>query len=54
MARGFVTIATGQERYYEIARNLLRSYRQFASKNIHLPLFVIASMCIPKSLIKLS
>lgn len=27
--RGFVTIATGHERYYKIALNLLRSYRQF-------------------------
>ena len=31
--RGFVTIATGAERYYDIARNLLRSYRMFASIN---------------------
>lgn len=29
--RGFVTIATGQERYFNLARNLLYSYRQFAS-----------------------
>lgn len=32
-SRGFVTIATGAERYYDIARNLLRSYRLFASIN---------------------
>ncbi len=25
--KGFITIATGKEQYYEIARNLLRSYR---------------------------
>lgn len=31
MTRGFVTIATGQERYFNLARNLLYSYRQFAS-----------------------
>lgn len=31
MTRGFVTIATGAERYFDIARNLLWSYRQFAS-----------------------
>ena len=31
MTRGFVTIATGEERYFNIARNLLWSYRQFAS-----------------------
>lgn len=31
MTRGFVTIATGSERYFEIARNLVWSYRQFAS-----------------------
>lgn len=28
MQQGFVTIATGNERYYRMARNLLRSYRQ--------------------------
>ncbi len=28
MSRGFVTIATGDERYYRMARTLLRSYRQ--------------------------
>ena len=28
--RGFVTIATGNERYFRLARNLLYSYRQFA------------------------
>lgn len=28
--KGFVTIATGQERYYKLARNLLHSYRLFA------------------------
>ena len=32
MTRGFVTIATGTERYFDIARNLLWSYRQFASE----------------------
>ena len=32
MTRGFVTIATGAERYFNIARNLLWSYRQFASE----------------------
>lgn len=31
MTRGFVTIATGAERYFDIARNLLLSYRKFAS-----------------------
>lgn len=31
MTKGFVTIATGQERYFNLARNLLYSYRQFAS-----------------------
>lgn len=30
--RGFVTIATGHERYYKIALNLLRSYRQFTDR----------------------
>lgn len=28
MKKGFVTIATGNDRYYRMARNLLRSYRQ--------------------------
>ena len=27
MTKGFITIATGKEQYYKIARNLLRSYR---------------------------
>lgn len=31
LTKGFVTIATGKEQYYKIARNLLRSYR-FATK----------------------
>lgn len=30
--RGFVTIATGQERYYKIAKYLLLSYRQFSAE----------------------
>lgn len=29
--RGFVTIATGHRRYFNLARNLLHSYRQFAT-----------------------
>lgn len=32
--RGFVTIATGEERYYILARNLLRSYRLFSDEKI--------------------
>lgn len=28
-SRGFFTVATGEEHYYRIARNLLRSYRHF-------------------------
>ena len=32
LTKGFVTIATGKEQYYEIARNLLRSYR-FTTEN---------------------
>lgn len=39
-ARGFVTIATGHERYYRLARNLLMSYRQFAEEP--LPFAIIA------------
>lgn len=34
MKKGFITIATGDERYYRMARNLLRSYRQNCSKHI--------------------
>lgn len=32
MKQGFVTIATGKDRYYQMARNLLRSYRQNCSE----------------------
>ena len=32
MTKGFVTIATGDERYFELACNLLHSYKHF-SKN---------------------
>lgn len=32
LTKGFITIATGKEQYYKIARNLLRSYR-FTTKN---------------------
>ena len=32
LTKGFVTIATGKEQYYKIARNLLRSYR-FTTKD---------------------
>ena len=38
--RGFVTIATGHERYYALARNLLRSYRCFAETPV--PFAIIA------------
>lgn len=38
--RGFVTIATGQERYYMLARNLLRSYRRFTDAPV--PFAIIA------------
>lgn len=31
MIQGFVTLATGDERYYRLARNLLRSYRHSCS-----------------------
>lgn len=30
--KGFVTLATGNERYYRLAKNLLDSYRQFAGQ----------------------
>lgn len=33
MTKGFVTIATEQKRYFELARNLLRLYRLFSSEN---------------------
>ncbi len=38
--RGFVTIATGHERYYALARNLLRSYRLAADEPV--PFAIIA------------
>lgn len=31
MTKGFITIATGKEEYYQLAQNLLRSYRYFCS-----------------------
>lgn len=34
MTQGFVTIATGDLKYYILARNLLRSYRQTCSKQM--------------------
>lgn len=34
MKQGFVTIATGDDRYYKMARTLLRSYRQNCSEPI--------------------
>lgn len=32
MTKGFITIATGAEEYYVLARNLLRSYRNFCGE----------------------
>lgn len=32
MKKGFITIATGKEEYYQLAYNLLRSYRYFCKK----------------------
>lgn len=32
--RGFITIATGSDHYYRLARNLLRSYRRFAPEGV--------------------
>ena len=40
MTKGFVTIATGDDRYYRIAVNLLRSYRKNCEKPM--PFAVIA------------
>ena len=40
MTRGFITIATGKKQYYEIAVNLLRSYRYFAKEKY--PFAIIA------------
>ena len=45
MTRGFVTIATGQERYFDLARNLLRSYRMFSSEK-----YPFAIICDKKNL----
>ena len=40
MNKGFITIATGKEEYYELARNLLRSYRHFCREP--LPFAILA------------
>ena len=40
MNKGFITIATGKEEYYELARNLLRSYRHFCQEP--LPFAILA------------
>lgn len=40
MRKGFVSIATGDDRYYRMARNLLRSYRQNCSQPV--PFAIIA------------
>ena len=32
MTKGFITIATGKEEYYQLARNLLHSYRYFCKE----------------------
>ena len=34
MTKGFITIATGDERYYRMARTLLRSYRQTCAEPV--------------------
>lgn len=40
MTKGFITIATGKEEYYELARNLLCSYRHFCKEQ--LPFAILA------------
>ena len=40
MEKGFITIATGKEEYYVLARNLLRSYRYFCKEP--LPFAILA------------
>lgn len=40
MTKGFITIATGKEEYYELARNLLHSYRCFCKEP--LPFAILA------------
>lgn len=40
MTRGFITIATGKEQYFELALNLLHSYRHFSAEP--LPFAIIA------------
>ena len=41
MTRGFVTIATGKDRYYRLAQNLLASYRLFARGHDSAPFAII-------------
>lgn len=38
--KGFITLATGKEEYYRLARNLLRSYRFFCAEP--LPFAILA------------
>ena len=40
MTKGFITIATGKEEYYQLARNLLHSYRYFCAEP--LPFAILA------------
>ena len=40
MTKGFITIATGKEEYYRLARNLLHSYRHFCKEP--LPFAILA------------
>lgn len=40
MTKGFITVATGKEEYYELARNLLHSYRFFCESP--LPFAILA------------
>lgn len=40
MTKGFITIATGKEEYYQLARNLLHSYRYFCKEP--LPFAILA------------
>ena len=34
MTKGFVTVATGSKKYYDLAKNLVKSYRLFTKKNM--------------------
>lgn len=50
-SRGFVTIATGDEKYYKLAVRLVRSYRDHCSDNVPFAIICDQKTNIRRSLI---